>query len=146
MHTGNWKSRMTTTSIHIVVRVAPGRIAYLSGAQWSEDLPALVRRRLVQSFENGRAMAAVSATGGAASADEDLVGEIRTFEIDATTKVATVVLSVKLVSAASGRIRAAKLFAATAQAASTAPDDVAPALDDALGRDLRAIIAWTAGR
>ncbi|MDE2016598.1 MAG: membrane integrity-associated transporter subunit PqiC [Hyphomicrobiales bacterium] len=130
----------------ILVRVAPDRIAHLAGAQWSEDLPALVRRRLVQSFQNAGWLGAVTPAGGASAADVELVGEIRTFEIDAATKVATVDVSVQLVSAGSGRIRAAKLFDANAQAASTAPDDVAPALDRALGDDLRAIVSWTSGR
>ncbi|RFB80083.1 ABC-type transport auxiliary lipoprotein family protein [Methylovirgula sp. 4M-Z18] len=133
-------------SDRVLVRPQPETLAYLGGAKWSARLPALVQTRLIQSFENARALKAVGRPGDRSSADYDLTTEIRSFEIDVQSGQAVVEIAAKLVQDASGRVAAARIF--TARVPASAADGVAAttALDAALGRVMGEIVTWTAGR
>jgi cholesterol transport system auxiliary component len=129
-------------STRIVVRAEPNQLAYLTGAQWSERLPALVQSRLIGSFENARFLKSVTRPGGAS--DYDLSTEIRRFEIDVATGEARVEIAAKILSDRSGRPMIARVFTAAAPAPRTADGAAAAALDEALGKVMRDIVTWTA--
>lgn len=128
-------------SDRIVVRTGPEAVAYLTGAQWADRLPRLVQTQMIAAFENARAFRSVGRPG--LNADNNLVSEIRRFEIDVTTGQAMVELSVKLAGDSSGRVRAAKIITATVPAPSKGGAAMAAALDAALEDCLRQLVTWT---
>jgi cholesterol transport system auxiliary component len=131
-------------SDRIVIRTAPEAIAYLTGAQWSARLPALVQTRLLQSFENAKLTQSVGGAGQRFSADYALTSELRSFEIDAQRGEALVEVAARIVAEASGRIVAAQIFSAKVPATLNQGSVPAAALDAALNEVMRAIVHWTA--
>ncbi|HEY8579456.1 MAG TPA: ABC-type transport auxiliary lipoprotein family protein [Beijerinckiaceae bacterium] len=126
----------------IVVR-APGEgVSLLKGAQWSDKLPDLVQSRLIQTFENGRLLRAVGRPGDRIVADYSLVSEIRRFDIDVASQEAVVEISVKLVGDRSGRIASARVFQARTPGSAANGAAASQALDAALDRVMRDIVAW----
>jgi cholesterol transport system auxiliary component len=127
----------------IVVRPRPNEVTYLGGAQWADRLPRLVQTRLVQSFENASRLRTVARPGEGLDADVQLVTEIRSFEIDASSgTTARVEITARLVSR--GRVLQAEIFRASVPA-STEPRAAAAALDRALGQVLVEMVGWTGG-
>ena len=131
-------------SDHILVRRADGSLATLVHAQWSDRLPSLVQSRILQAFENGGAVGRVGPAGGTVSADTTLEVEIRSFEVDVGAGRGKVELAGRLVSSGSGKIVAARIFAADAPGASEGPA-AAASLDQALNQALGDLTRWVAG-
>lgn len=130
-------------SNRIVIRTGTDAVAYLTGAQWADRLPRLVQSRLIETFENARAMKAVGRPGLAA--DNVLHTEIRRFEIDVTRSEALVEITAKIVNT-SGRIVSADVFSAVVPAPSTEPANATASLDLALSEVMGKIVLWTRGR
>lgn len=129
-------------SQRIVVRTGGDQVAFLTGAQWTDQLPRLLQARLIQSFENGRLLRAVGRTGDGVTADNTLVSEIRRFDIDVPNQMAEVEISVKLVGQSSGRIRAARIFRAQVPGSAADGARASAALDAAASQVMREIVAW----
>jgi cholesterol transport system auxiliary component len=132
---------LPTDSDRIVVRADTLSVAYLTGAQWADKLPALVQSRLIESFQNAHLLRAVGRPG--MLADFSLQTSIRRFELNAARSEATVEISAQILGQ-SGRIIAGRLFSGTVPVASSDPALVAAALDAALARVMRDIVIWTA--
>ena len=130
----------------IVVRTGPEAVAYLKGAQWVERLPRLVQTMMIQSFENGRLLRSVGRPGDRFVPDTSLNSEIRRFEIDVTTNEAIVEISAKIVAESGGRIVAARIFTARTPGSASDGKAASAALDQALDRILRELVAWASGR
>ena len=130
-------------SDRIVVRSSASTVAYLSGAQWVEDLPKLLQSRIVQTFENGRLLRAVGRPGDRLVATVSLNTEIRRFDIDVETGQAVIEISAKVINDSRGRIQGARIF--TARVPGTAGDGkgAAQALNLALETLLRELVAWS---
>ncbi len=128
-------------SDHILVRDLQ-TLATLAGASWPEPLPALFRTRLAQSFVNAGLGHAVD--GPAANADYEVDLDIRAFEFDAETKEAHVDIAAWIISLGSGRIAADQIFTLRGPVASTAPADVAAALDQAASTVMTGIVKFVA--
>ena len=131
-------------SDRVVVRTGPEAVAYLTGAQWPDRLPRIIQTRLIETFENSHLLANVGRPG--ISADYSLSTEIRRFEIDVTSGMAIAEFSVKLVGDRSGRIVAARIFTAQAASPTSGPPAMTAALNEALGKILRQIVAWASGQ
>lgn len=129
-------------SERILVRTGPDTLAYLAGAQWSERLPALVRARVVAAFERARPGRAVVAPGMVS--DNQLMLDVRRFEIDVTRHEARVEIAARLIASATGRIRATKMIAGVAPAPAAADGAGPRALDAALAGALTELVGWTA--
>jgi cholesterol transport system auxiliary component len=119
-------------------------LATLSGVRWPEALPALLRARLAQSFQNAGLARFVD--GGAATADYELDLDIRAFEFDAETKEVHIDVAAWIVALGSGRIEAVEIFALRAPVASTDASTVAAALDAAASMIMTRIVAFVAKR
>ena len=125
----------------IVVREGDDRLASLGGAQWADQLTALVQSRTVQTFENAGLLRNLRLSGQ--PADYRLVLSIRRFDIDAPQRLARVEIAAQLVTD-SGQVRAAKIFSASEPVAEIAGAGPPLALNGALGRVLPQIVVWTA--
>ncbi|MBB3591066.1 cholesterol transport system auxiliary component [Rhizobium sp. BK529] len=104
-------------SDQIVIRVSPSEIQYLSRAQWSDTLPRMVQSKLVQAFENSGKLGGVGKPGQGLAIDYQLVTDIRSFEIDASSgNRAVVEISAKILNDRNGTVLTQQVFRATAAA------------------------------
>ncbi|HXW19506.1 MAG TPA: ABC-type transport auxiliary lipoprotein family protein [Roseiarcus sp.] len=133
-------------SQRILVRTGPETIAYLSGAQWSDRLPALVQNRLVQTFQNAKMLRSVSVANAGFAADYSLQLDIRAFELDVSHSQAVVDIAAKIIAERDGgRVVAARIFKNSAPAGGDSGPDAAVALNAALSPVMKEIVAFAAG-
>lgn len=129
-------------SDRIVIRLGGAEIQYLSQAQWADRLPRLVQARLVEALENTGKLAGVGMPGQGLAIDDQIVCDIRAFEIDTNgSSQARVEISVKLLNDRNGTIRAQQTFSAEAPAGSGNPAFI-EALDAAFGTVTNEIVGW----
>jgi len=129
-------------SQRIVVRTGPGALAYLSGAQWADRLPALVQAKLLRTFQDAGQLRFIGRAGAGFAADYVMELDIRTFELDVAKAQASIDIAVKIVAARSGRVVAAQIFAAQAPAAGTGGAAAAAALNAALSTLMGRIVVF----
>jgi cholesterol transport system auxiliary component len=132
---------MPASSDRIVVRTSIETVAYLSGAQWVDQLPVLLQARLIETFENAHAFRGVGRVS--ILADYTLNSEIRRFELDSAQREVVVEIFVRL-SGAEGRAIGSRLFIARRPVPNDAPASVASGLNAALGEVMHEIVVWTA--
>jgi cholesterol transport system auxiliary component len=132
-------------SQRILVRTGPEALAYLSGAQWADRLPALVQSRLVQTFQNAKLLR-VSRGGAGLAADYNLELDIRAFELDVPNGQGVVDNAAKIVAAKGGRVVAAHVFRDAVPSGGTGGPAAATALDQALSSVMTQIVAYTTAR
>jgi len=130
-------------SEQIVIRVSSSEIQYLSRAQWGDKLPRIVQSKLVEAFENSGKLGGVGMPGQGLAIDYQVVTDIRSFEIDASSgNQAVVEISAKILNDRNGSVRAQKVFRATAPAGG---DNVGfvKGLDRAFSTVVSEIVSWT---
>lgn len=96
------------TGDRIVVRQSDDSLSVLPGVQWSDRLPRLLQRRLIDVLQD--AGVAAGASGGGAT--YRLATDLRRFEIDVARSLAVTEVSVRLINDASGKERAAAILVA----------------------------------
>lgn len=127
----------------IVVRPAPGEIAALADAQWSDRLTKLVQARTIQAFENASRVRAVGRPSDRIASDYQLLLDVRAFEISVPAgPAAEVEISAKIVADRSGRIIAGRVFRATVPAGATQGPAAVAALDAAFARIATDLVLW----
>lgn len=128
----------------VAVRDGKGSIAYLPGVTWSDQLPNLVQSVLARSLEDSGRVKAVGKPGQSLAIDDQLIVDIRAFELDvAGAPTGHVALGVKLLDDRTGRIRASEVFDASVPASSDRPGDALRALKAATGKAMADVVAWT---
>jgi len=132
-------------SDRLIVKDSAGALSFVGGAQWADRVPKLVQARLIQTFENGSRIGAVSRPGERMVPDVQLNTDIRSFNIDAASGQAVVEIAAKLVGDRSGKIQRARMFTARIPAGAADGAGAARALDQALSQVLIEIVRW-AGR
>lgn len=130
-------------SVRIAVSTAPGRIAYLSGAEWADRAPRLFQTALIQTFEDSGRILAVGDRSSVPVSDIVLQTDIRHMEVDVENGDAAVVSVYARLSDGKGTVYAARKFDARVSAASTKPDDVYDAFNSAFDEILSGIVKWT---
>lgn len=125
-----------TSSDRIVVRAADDSVAVLPGVQWSDPLPRLFQRRLIEAMQQCGLSA--SANLGAPTR---LRADVRRFEIDIARDLAVIEVSVELVDSG-GRARAARIFVEEWPAPDHVGSQAARALSDAAARIALRIGRW----
>lgn len=130
-------------SEQIVIRVSSSEIQYLSRAQWGDKLPRMVQSKLVEAFENSGKLGGVGIPGQGLAIDYQVVTDIRSFEIDASSgNQAVVEISAKILNDRNGSVRAQKVFRATAPAGGD-NDGFVKSLDRAFSTVASEIVSWT---
>jgi cholesterol transport system auxiliary component len=130
-----------TSSDRIVVRAADDSVAVLPGVQWSERLPHLFQRRLIEALQQ----CGLSASSGM-GAQTRLQTDVRRFEIDIARDLAVIEVSVELVAESSGRARAARIFVEEAPAPEHTGSQAVRALSEAAAQVALRIGQWTRAR
>lgn len=129
----------------IAVRSDGGAISYLPGVSWSDELPPLVQTIMVRAFENSGRVKAVGKPGESLAIDDQVIIDIRAFELDVTgSPTARVTLGVKLLDERTGKVRANRVFDVTRPSASDRPKDAIAALDRATSAAVADVVVWTA--
>ena len=126
----------------IIVRDEGGAVSFLGGGQWADRLPRLVQARLIQTFENGSRLQAISRPGDRIAADFLLNTELRSFQVAAPANEAVVEISARLVNDKTGRIVRARVFTARVPLTAVDAANAAQALDRALSTVLVDIVRW----
>jgi cholesterol transport system auxiliary component len=148
-HPANWQLIVDQPSAlqalntnRIMVRPAPGQIAYYKGAAWGDRLPSLLQARIIETFQNTGAVRSVSSSADMVTGDYTLDSEIRAFQVDINrpSVAANVDLFVKLVNSRTGRVVASRDFSARIPA----PNDSTQAGVNALNQALTEVLQDTA--
>jgi len=114
-----------------------GRLDYLAGARWADDLPRLVQAALIESLQDSGRLRSVQGDLGRFRATHTLVVDVRRFEADYTAgglPVAQVALAVSLGRASDRRVLASFTASASEAAAENRQTAVVAALDAAFAR------------
>ncbi|MGD9539922.1 ABC-type transport auxiliary lipoprotein family protein [Methylocystis sp.] len=125
-----------TSSDRIVVRAADDSVAVLPGVQWSDPLPRLFQRRLIEALRQC-GLSGSSNIG----APIKLQTDVRRFEIDIARDLAVIEVSVELIDGG-GRARAARIFVEETPAPDHVGSQAARALSDAAARVSLRIGQW----
>lgn len=136
-------SVITGDTQHILVATPSGEATAFPEVRWADNIPALMRARLIEGFENAGYLK-VGGDMSDVSADYKLALDLRTFHIVATETppVAKIEVSAKVVDA-DGKVAAAKIFDGEGPVTSTDnAADAAKALDTAFGQMAQALIPW----
>ncbi|HEV7259785.1 MAG TPA: ABC-type transport auxiliary lipoprotein family protein [Bosea sp. (in: a-proteobacteria)] len=129
-------------SDRVIVKDSSGALSFLGGAQWADRVPKLVQVRLIQTFENGSKLGAVSRPGDRVTPDAQLLTDIRSFNIDAASGMAVVEITARVVGDRDGLVRRARFFSARVPAAAVDGAGAAQTLDQALSKVLVEIARW----
>ena len=130
-----------TAGDRVVVRAADESVAVLPDVQWSDQLPNLLRHRLIDALQN-----AGVAAGDSGASPLVLQTDIRRFEIDAAQNVAKAEIVARLVDAASGGVRASETFVVETPAPDHYGAPAIAALSSAAGLVSGRIANWTRAR
>jgi len=131
----------------ILVRRDATRIEVYPDAQWSEPLPGLVGKAILEAFEADGRLSGVERAASGLAHDFSLLTELRDFQIELDeAPVAVVRVKASLVDAARGEAVASRLFEARVPAAGREVGEAVAALDAATAQVLAAMRDWLIAR
>lgn len=139
------QSSETLNTPRIVVMPSPGVIEVYPGARWSDPAPVLLRRLIVQGFEqSGRILGVGSATTGL-NADYALAIDLHAFqgEVRADGSHAVVAFQARLLDYRDSRVLAARAFSADEPIASKDSVAAFSAFQSAVSESVSALVEWT---
>lgn len=114
----------------------------ISDAQWSDNLPKLVLRKMLQSFENAK-FDKVESEDDAFDSDAKLLIDIRSFYVSPETKGIIIEMTGKLL--VGGKVVGSNTFRQTRPADLSSIDAVAGAFDEAFKQTASDMVVWTLG-
>ncbi|MEQ9489360.1 MAG: ABC-type transport auxiliary lipoprotein family protein [Alphaproteobacteria bacterium] len=122
---------------------------YFANAGWTDSLPNLVQRLMIESFENSGKIISVGRQAIGLRANFIVNTDLREFqaEYDPATPEAPpkahVKINAKLIKMPERRIVASRTFEHSIVAKSGKMEDIIKAFDDSLGKALKRIVGWT---
>jgi cholesterol transport system auxiliary component len=127
------------------------RFDYYANSLWTDRVPLLVQRLLVEAFENDGTIAQVGRDAQTLTPDYLLETEIRAFEaryIGSSEQLpsAIVAIDISLVKMPDHRMIGRTLITETSAAARNSVDAIVEAFDVAIGKTLLRCIAWTTSK
>jgi phospholipid/cholesterol/gamma-HCH transport system substrate-binding protein len=127
----------------VLVRRETGETVPLENAQWSDSLPKLLQAKVIQTFENGGFESQVTRPMDDATADYQLLLEIRSFQVLLQgAPTAEVELSAKIVGEG-GRVLASRTFRSAAPVQAVDPPAAVAGLAEAFGKAATDLVVWT---
>jgi phospholipid/cholesterol/gamma-HCH transport system substrate-binding protein len=127
----------------ILVRPSGAEGPTFANARWSDNLPKLFYARVVQSFENANLLRSVARPIDGLTADYQLLIDIRSFQLLTSAEpVADVEFAAKILSNNS-KIVDARVFHATVRPSAGDAAATAAALNEAFGKTVVELVAWT---
>ena len=127
----------------IITRSATGARSPLAGTgQWADSLPKLVQSKIIQTLENALSPSAVIRSSDGATANRQLLIDIRSFELQAGGPPLGQIELAARVLGDGNRVVGARTFSATATSSSDEAGAAASALDDAFGHVATDMANW----
>lgn len=133
-------------SQNIVVQSDPLTIRYLGKSQWSDRLPRVVQMRLAQAFQNSDRFTGVGLPGQGLAIDYQIVTEIRSFGIEASSNAAHVAIAVKILNDRNGVVASERIFEERVVATGSDNPAFVAAIDAAFESVARDIVSWATAR
>ena len=130
----------------IALHRAAVELEYYARANWTDLAPAMIQTLVVESFENSGKIIAVGRESLGLRADFVLKMELREFQSEYPTggsPNAHVRLNAKLVKMPQRAIIGSESFEAKVGASADRIEDIVTAFDEALGKALKDLVAWT---
>ncbi|WP_295555305.1 MlaD family protein [uncultured Hyphomicrobium sp.] len=135
---------MAFNSDKVVIVGDPPETSPFEKAQFTDNIPAVVQSKVIESFEGSGCFAAVTRPLDNLEPSDQLQTEIRQFAIALTSSpAATVEIAIKLVSAG-GKIVGSRNFKETAPLPTVDAQGAVTALDGAFGKVLASAVPWVA--
>jgi phospholipid/cholesterol/gamma-HCH transport system substrate-binding protein len=113
--------------------------------QWSDSIPKMLQARLIQGFEHYDIDHAPLRSIDGLEADDQILIDIRTFQIKAAPDLAAEISLSARILAKDGHIVASRAFLQSSKFDKLDPASAAAAFDDAFKRIATELITWTAG-
>jgi len=132
-------------SDRIIVKNGPSGVTYLAGAQWADTVPRMVQAKLIEAFENKGTTGATAKPGDGLVIDYQMISDIRRFEIS-EAGVATIEMSIKLLSDKSGKVLETRIFSAQSTAVGSDASAYVASFDAAFAELSRSVISWVLAR
>lgn len=133
-------------STRIALQPMPTRLDYYARANWTDRAPLMVQALMVESFENSNRITAVGRDAVGLRADFILKSELREFQAEYFESGAPqvhVAVTARLIEAGRRAIVAVESFDARVPATEDSLAAVLVAFDEALGKVLKNLVAWT---
>ncbi|HBR25587.1 MAG TPA: hypothetical protein DD732_00875 [Rhizobiales bacterium] len=127
----------------ILLQPATGESVPVPHAKWSDNLPALFQEKVIQSFENAGYARSVSRTREGVTGDYQLLIDIRRFHVSTSSEPMAEIDFVAKILGQDGKIIGARSFQASAPAKGTDAQAYVAAIDEASGKVLSELLAWT---
>jgi len=127
----------------ILLQPATGESVPVPHAKWSDNLPALFQEKVIQSFENAGYARSVSRTREGVTGDYQLLIDIRRFHVSTSSEPMAEIDFVAKILGQDGKIIDARSFQASAPAKGTDAQAYVAAIDEASGKVLSELLAWT---
>jgi cholesterol transport system auxiliary component len=126
----------------------PLTLDYYAGAQWVDSAPSMVRRLLIESFENSGRIVGVGQFAISLRNDYVLRPELREFQAeyvngDGNPPTIRVRINVKMVKMPQRRIIASETFERTMEVPDNRIASIVKTFDQVLGKVFRGIVEWT---
>ncbi|WP_218938113.1 ABC-type transport auxiliary lipoprotein family protein [Billgrantia lactosivorans] len=123
----------------------PNQPRAYEGARWADDMPRLIRDRLLDAFQEDGRITHLVHDGSAVAADIELLSDLRTFHSEYRDGLpeAALRLDVRLVDARSQRLLASQRFVQRQRTESEAIPAVVDAFGLAADRLAREVVDWT---
>jgi len=135
-------SPMAFNSDKVIIVGDPPETSPFEKAQFTDNIPAVVQSKVIESFEGSGCFAAITRPIDSLEPSDQLQAEIRDFAIRMTpAPTADVEISVKLVSAG-GKIAGTQIFKDSAPLQTVDAPGAIKALDQAFGKVLAEIVPW----
>jgi phospholipid/cholesterol/gamma-HCH transport system substrate-binding protein len=127
----------------ILLQPATGESVPVPNAKWSDNLPVLFQEKVIQSFENAGYARSVSRTREGVTGDYQLLIDIRRFHVSTSSEPIAEIDFVAKILGQDGKIIGAQSFQASSPAKGTDALAYVAALDEASGKVLSELLAWT---
>jgi phospholipid/cholesterol/gamma-HCH transport system substrate-binding protein len=125
----------------MLVSPHPGQREPIDGGQWSDTLPKLIQQKMLQGME-AAGFSAVSKAMEGFEADDQLLLDIRAFELNLDPQTeARVEIGAKIMNKA-GKLIAMRKFAATAPASGAGAPEAAAAMGQAFAKAAADLTIW----
>ncbi len=124
----------------IAGRPTPSEYAYLPGAVWSDQLPKLLQARLVETLQNSGRVRAVAVPGQGLLIDDQVVLDVRAFEL--TSEGAVADFAVRVMDDRNGHVIRSREFRYAVPVAGRGTGAAVAALNQAMQQAFADIANW----
>ncbi len=136
-------SLLAYDSEKILTQLPTGELQGIGDVKWADTVSKLIQTKLIQSFENTGALGEVKRPIEGSSPEEQLLIEIRSFQIETKPgRAANAEITAKLVTG-EGHVLGAKVFDAKVPVASQDEAEAAKGLNEAFQKIASSLISWT---